>query len=132
MISIVLRIYGGSSCVFIFNLIELTSCLNLPHVDRYAPLKYFYSSSMFDFKVKLYESTQVVRDLHQFKSSNNRFQVKIYQTEYPAYKGILIVLWREKILIIRENILGIRNPFSLIYEKTFSEYEVECPGAIHN
>ena len=53
MISVVLRICGGSSCVFIFNLMELTSCLDLPHVDRYAPLKYFCSSSMFDFKVKL-------------------------------------------------------------------------------
>ena len=47
MISVVLRIYGGSSCVFIFNLMELTFCLDLPHVDRYAPLKYFWSSSMF-------------------------------------------------------------------------------------
>ena len=57
MISVVLRICGGSSCVFIFNLMELTSCLDLPNVDIQPPLKYFCSSSMFDFEVELYEST---------------------------------------------------------------------------
>ena len=82
MISLVLRIYGGSSCVFIFNLMELTSCLDLPNVDIQPPLKYFCSSSMFDFKVKLYESTKLLSDLHQINASNNSFQAKIYQTEY--------------------------------------------------
>ena len=50
MISVVLAIYGGSSCVFIFNLMELTSWLDHPNVDIQPPLEYFFSCSIFNFK----------------------------------------------------------------------------------